>query len=78
MSVVIEDITEVALSLSSGDRALLADRLLDSLQPRNGGRSISDAWMIEIRRRAEEVRSGKAKLIDGADGFARIRESLKK
>ncbi|MFM9905579.1 MAG: addiction module protein [Pyrinomonadaceae bacterium] len=78
MSVLIEDITEAALSLPSGDRALLADRLLDSLELRNESASISDAWMHEIRYRVEDVKSGKAKLIDGPEGLARVRESLKK
>lgn len=78
MSVLIEEVTEAALSLPSGDRAILADRLLDSLEPRNNPAPISDAWMVEIRRRVKEVKSGKAKLIDGAEGLARVRESLKK
>ena len=78
MSVLIEDITEAALSLPSGDRAVLADRLLDSLESPNDQSPISDAWMTEIRRRVEEVKSGKAKLIDGDVGFARVRESLRR
>ncbi len=78
MSVVLEDITEAALSLPSSDRATLADRLLDSLEPGNDQNYISDAWIAEIRRRVKEVRSGKAKLIDGSEGLARVRESLRK
>lgn len=78
MSIVLEDITEAALSLPSSDRATLADRLLDSLEPGNDQNYISDAWIAEIRRRVKEVRSGKAKLIDGSEGLARVRESLRK
>jgi putative addiction module component (TIGR02574 family) len=78
MGVLIEEITEAALSLPFVDRALLADRLLDSLESRADQNSISDSWMSEIRRRVEEVRSGKAELVDGSEGLARVRESLRK
>ncbi|MBK8304053.1 MAG: addiction module protein [Pyrinomonadaceae bacterium] len=78
MSVVLEDISEAALSLPVGDRATLADRLLDSLDSQNEQTPISDLWMAEIRRRVDEVKSGNAKLIDGAEGLRRVREALRK
>lgn len=78
MSVVLEDITEAALSLPVSDRATLADRLLDSIDSQNEPAPISDQWMVEIRRRVDEVKSGKAKLIDGSEGLRRVREALRK
>lgn len=78
MGVVLEDITEAALLLPIDDRATLADRLLDSLDSQSERAPISDRWMAEIRRRVDEAKSGKAKLIDGAEGLRRVREALRK
>lgn len=78
MGVSIENITETALSLPIADRAILADRLVESLDAREDGDAVRDAWIVEIRRRVEEVKSGKAILIDGPEGLARVRASIRK
>ena len=78
MGVLIEDITETALSLPIGERAVLADRLIESLDEREDSVAAREAWITEIRRRVAEVKSGKAVLIDGEVGLAQVRASIRK
>ena len=78
MGVLIEDITETALSLPIADRAVLADRLIESLDEREDSVAAREAWITEIRRRVAEVKSGKAVLIDGEVGLAQVRASIRK
>ena len=68
----IEKVTDLALGLSFEDRALLLDRLHDSLlSPEE--RKIEEAWVKEAARRAEEVRSGAVETIDADVVFAEAR-----
>ena len=76
MSIPVEQITEVALALPSDARALLADRLVESLDPLTDD-AIRDLWAHEALRRLEEVRSGKVASIPGDVALARIRALIK-
>lgn len=78
MGVSIENVTETALSLPMADRAILAERLVESLDDREDSNAVRDAWITEIRRRVADVKSGKAILIDGPEGLARVRASIRK
>ena len=78
MGVLIEDITETALSLPMADRAVLADRLVESLDEREDAEAVRETWITEIRRRVAEVKSGKAVLIDGEVCLAQVRTSIRK
>lgn len=78
MSVLIEEITQAALSLPVDQRAVLADRLVDSLNTANDGKSNREAWVTEVRRRVHEIVSGEVELIDGPAGLARIRQTLRR
>lgn len=75
MSLTAEQIVEAALLLSNEDRALLADRLVESLDP-EAGSPIHTLWAAEARRRRDEVRSGKVKTIPGDEALARVRKAL--
>jgi len=77
MSIPVEQITEVALALPSDARALLADRLVESLDP-IADDAIRDIWAKEALRRLEDVRSGKVESIPGDVALARIRSLTKK
>ena len=77
MSIPVEQITEVALALPSDARALLADRLVESLDPITDD-AIRVLWGKEALRRFEEVRSGEVESIPGDEAFARIRAVLEK
>jgi putative addiction module component (TIGR02574 family) len=73
----IEQIAEEALALSSEDRVLLADRLVESLDPVDD-RYIGQLWAAEARRRLDEVRSGRVKTIPGDEALAQVRQSRRR
>lgn len=75
MDLTAEQIAEAALSLSNEERARLADRLVESLDP-EAGSPLHLVWAKEAERRLQEVRSGKAKTIPGEEALARVRKSL--
>jgi len=58
MSISIEQIAEAALSLPSDARALLADRLVESLDPLTD-QDVRSAWASEALRRLDDLRSGR-------------------
>lgn len=76
MSVLIENITEIALEFPLDARAKLAGKLLDSLDTREEFQETREARVTEIRRRVEEIKNGTAVLIDEEIAFARIDEML--
>ncbi len=78
MSVLIEEITERVLALPISDRAILADRLFESLEDHRDNSSVREAWMTEVRRRVADIKSGKANLIDGDIGLAQVRALIQK
>jgi putative addiction module component (TIGR02574 family) len=61
---------EMAETLPIDEKAMLVDRLLDSMYPRQ--KEIDELWKVETERRVEEVRSGKVKTIPGVEVFAEI------
>ena len=75
MSMSVEQITDAVLALPSEARALLADRLVESLDPAEDG-YIHQLWAVEARRRLEDVRSGRVKTIPGEEALARVRQAL--
>lgn len=76
MSMPVEKIAEEALALPSDARALLADRLVESLDPLTDP-DVRDAWAAEALRRLDEIRSGKVKTIPANEVLARARTLLK-
>jgi putative addiction module component (TIGR02574 family) len=75
MSLTVEQIAEAALSLPNEARALLADRLVESLDPAEGSH-IAKLWSAEARRRRDEVRSGRVQTIPGDEALARVRRAV--
>lgn len=69
-------IAEVALSLPSDARALLADRLVESLDPLSD-EDVRDSWVAEAQRRLNEIRSGKVKTVPAEEVLARVRTLVK-
>lgn len=66
-----------ALGLSSKDRARLASQLIESLDGEQDP-DVDAAWDAEIKRRMEEVNSGKAKLIPWEKVRAELRQLVGK
>jgi hypothetical protein len=72
----VEQIAEAALSLPSDARALLADRLVESLDPLTD-QDVRGAWASEALQRLEDLRLGKVKAIPAHEAFAGARAQLK-
>lgn len=65
-----EDLIDEATSLPVEERAMVADRILRSLNPPNP--DIDQKWAVVARRRLAELQSGKSQAIPGDEVFARI------
>jgi hypothetical protein len=77
MQISVEQIAEEALSLPSEARALLADRLVESLDPAEDG-YIQNLWVSEARRRIDEVRGGQVKTIPGEIAFSQVQAAIRR
>jgi putative addiction module component (TIGR02574 family) len=73
MPMKIEELTEQALALPNEAKALLVDRLVESLDPSEAG-ELHDLWAGEAQRRLRELRSGAVQAIPGDEALARLRE----
>lgn len=70
-----EEVTALAMSLPSDARALLADRLLNSLDfP--GREEIDRLWAEEAERRVQQIKNGEVELLPGEEVFEEIRKSI--
>jgi hypothetical protein len=67
----IEQITEELLSLPSASRALLAEKLVESLEF-DTDPAIQEAWISEAKRRRDEVRSGNVEPISSYQQVAQV------
>ena len=72
MAIPVEKLTEEMLALPAEARALLADRLVESLDP-IADEEVRASWAAEAVRRRDEVRSGKAEPISGEVAAAQVR-----
>jgi len=77
MSLTVEQIAEEALSLPSEARALLADRLVESLDPAEDG-YIQQLWAAEACRRRDDVRSDRVQTIPGDVALVQVRQSIER
>jgi hypothetical protein len=70
------EIAREALALPSEARALLADRLVESLDVAEANR-VDRLWATEARRRRDEVRQGLVQTIPGEEALARVRSATR-
>jgi hypothetical protein len=75
MSMTVEQIVDEALGLPSEARALLADRLVESLDPTEDG-YVRQLWAGEAMRRRDEVRAGRVLAVPGEEGLAQVRRAV--
>jgi putative addiction module component (TIGR02574 family) len=68
----VSELLEKALSLSTQERGLLIDRLVESLDDGPAEEGVEAAWGEEIKRRVDDVRSGRAETVP----IERIKERL--
>jgi putative addiction module component (TIGR02574 family) len=59
----VSEVLEKALALSTEDRGLIIDRLVESLDNEPAEEAVEAAWSEEIKRRVEEIQSGKVEMI---------------
>ena len=72
MATSVEELATKAMALSGEARALLAERLVESLNEE----SVSEIWLIETKKRRDEVRSGQIKPIPGVKVMEEIRKFI--
>ncbi|APB33985.1 hypothetical protein GlitD10_1660 [Gloeomargarita lithophora Alchichica-D10] len=68
----IEQLTKEILSLPSVSRALLAEKLVESLEFDTDS-TIQVAWVTEAKRRRDIVRNGSITPIPGEEALAQVR-----
>jgi putative addiction module component (TIGR02574 family) len=61
----LSELLEKALALSTQDRGLLINRLIASLDEEPAEEGVEAAWGNEIKRRVDDIRSGRVKTIPG-------------
>ena len=69
----LSELLEKALALSTQDRGLLIDRLIASLDEEPAEEGVEAAWDDEIKRRVDDIRSGRVKTIPGEQVLARLK-----
>lgn len=72
MIISVDELATKAMSLSGKARALLAEKLVESLDQE----LVQDIWLTEAKRRRDEVRSGQVKPIPGIDAMESLRKLL--
>jgi len=75
MPMTLDELAQEALALPSEARALLADRLVESLDAADTNQ-IDELWAATAKRRRDEVRQGLVQTIPGDEALARVRRSL--
>lgn len=71
----IAQLTEELLSLPSASRALLAEKLVESLEF-DTDPTIQAAWTTEAKKRRDEIRKGLVEVIPGDEALAQVRRLL--
>jgi putative addiction module component (TIGR02574 family) len=63
----VSELIEKALALSTQDRGLIIDRLIQSLDDEPAEEGVEAVWSDEIKRRVEEIQSGAVEMIPGVE-----------
>ncbi|MBU3917412.1 addiction module protein [bacterium] len=72
MATSVDELATKAMALPGEARALLAERLVESLDHE----SVSEIWLTEAKKRRNEVRSGRVKPIPGDEVMEEIRNLI--
>ncbi len=72
MTISVNELATKAMSLSGEARALLAEKLVESLEQE----LVRDIWLTEAKKRRDEVRSGQVKPIPGIEAMESVRKLL--
>ena len=69
----LSELLERALALSTQDRGLLIHRLIASLDEEPAEEGVEAAWDDEVKRRVDDIRSGRVKTIPGEQVLGRLK-----
>jgi putative addiction module component (TIGR02574 family) len=72
----VSEVLEKALALSTQERGLLIDHLIESLDEGHAEEGVEEAWDEEIKRRVDDIRSGKVKMIPGEQVLRELAEEF--
>ena len=72
MAMSVDDLATKAMALSGEARALLAERLVESLDQE----SVREIWLTEAKKRRDEVRSGLVRPIPGVEVMEGVRKLI--
>ena len=75
MPMTLDQLAQEALALPNESRALLADKLVESLDTEELGQ-IDRLWATEAKRRRDDVRQGRVQTIPGDEALTRVRRSV--
>lgn len=72
----VSEVLEKALTLSTHERGLIIDRLIESLDEGPAEDGVEAAWADEIKSRVDDVRSGRVEMIPGEEVRRRLAARL--
>ena len=72
MSLTFDQITEEAMKLPADSKALLADKLVESLESEDPD-DIQRLWSVETIRRRDEIRAGLVQPVPGEEVLEEVR-----
>jgi putative addiction module component (TIGR02574 family) len=72
----VAQLLEKALALSTQERGLVIDRLIESLDEEPAEEGVEEAWAEEIKSRVEDIRSGKVEMIPGEEVLRELAEEF--
>jgi putative addiction module component (TIGR02574 family) len=72
----VSELLEKALTLSTQERGLLIDRLVETLDNEQAEAGLEAAWGEEIKRRVDDIRSGRVKTIRGEQVLREMAEEF--
>lgn len=68
----VAEVLEKALALSTQERGLIIDRLIESLDNEPAEEGAEEAWSEEIKRRVDDIKSGRVEMIPGEEVHRRL------
>ena len=68
----VSEVLEKALALPVQDRGLIIDRLIESLDNEPAEEGVEEAWSEEIKRRVDDIKSGRVEMIPGEEVHRRL------
>ncbi len=74
MTISVDELATKAMALSGESRALLAEKLVESLDYE----AINKIWLAEVKKRRDEVRNNQVKPIPGTEVMEDIRKLINK